>query len=78
MKDCKFCGHERRNCSCPDDPKTGGPLTGRDVFRAACAMQRLGLPITTGKKRPDVEREFSTGGINVRPYTKPDTKSTPP
>jgi len=56
---CPHCGLIR--CRCVVD--------GRTVFRAAVAMQRLGLPFASGaKKRRKLEREFSTGRIKSDYY----------
>jgi len=84
---CSRCGRSYTWCNCTgDEPATegaSGPITGRTLWRAAVAMQRLGLPIATGAERPDIERHIDTGRVNPergKGGTAPDlyVKSTGP
>ena len=64
---CPRCHHKYEHCECGKGAAVKGaastPITARAVFRAAVNMQRAGIPFATGAKRPDIERDFSTGTI---------------
>jgi hypothetical protein len=69
MDKCPRCEKLYELCECGRELQDIGgaseQITGRAVFRAACRMQRAGLPFSSGAERPDIERVFSTGKVGV-------------
>jgi len=72
---CPRCGNTYITCACGDDEvQTGGHITARAVWLAACASQQQQLDagitrpvLTTGATRPEhIERYIDSGRISTR------------